>query len=122
MDRFQASLFSFQPSTEAEKIVHAEILRAYNQLITTRRLRLDAVGTALPGVVWTVVLGGALISLAPAFFFPVEDVRLHAVLVALLALFVELVVFVILALDHPFRGDLGIGPEPCQLIYDQLMK
>lgn len=122
MDRCQAVLFAFQPATDAEEILHAETLRAYNQLITTRRLRLDAAGTALPGVLWAVVLAGALICLSAAFFFPVEDVRLHLALVALLALFVGLVIFVILALDHPFRGDLGISPEPYRLIYEQLMK
>jgi hypothetical protein len=122
MDRFQADLFSFQPATDAEKILHAETLRAYNQLISARRLRLDAVGTSLPGVLWTVVLAGALICLAASFCFRVDDVRLHTVLVALLASFVGLVIFVILALDHPFRGDLGIGPEPYRLVYDQLMK
>jgi hypothetical protein len=47
---------------------------------------------------------------------------LHASLVALLALFVGLVIFVIFALDHPFRGDLGISLEPYQLIHEQLMK
>jgi hypothetical protein len=26
-----------------------------------------------------------------------------------------------LALDRPFRSDLGIGPEPYQLVYDPLM-
>jgi hypothetical protein len=107
--------------TEAEKILHAETLGAYNQLVTMRRLRLDAVGTALPGVLWTVVLTGALICLAASFFFHVEDMRLHASLVALLALFVGLVIFVIFALDHPFRGDLGISPQPYRLIHGQLM-
>jgi hypothetical protein len=42
--------------------------------------------------------------------------------VLLLAGFVGLVIFMIFALDRPFRGDLGLGPEPYQLIYDQLMK
>ncbi len=122
MDRFQATLFSFQPATDAEKIVHAETLRAYNQLISARRLRLDAVGTGLPSVLWAVVLAGAFICLAASFFFPVHDQRLHMALVALLALFVGIVIFVILALDRPFRGDLGISPEPYGLVYDQLMK
>jgi hypothetical protein len=122
MDRLQTALFSFQPSTEAEKILHAETLSAYNLLITTRRLRLDAVGTGLPGVLWTVVLAGALIGLAASFFFRVDDVRLHTTLVVLLALFVALVIFVILALDRPFRGDLGISAEPYRLIYEHLMK
>ena len=40
----------------------------------------------------------------------------------LLATFIASVIFVVLAMDHPFRGDLGIPAEPYQLIYDQLMK
>jgi hypothetical protein len=28
----------------------------------------------------------------------------------------------IFTLDRPFRGELGLQPEPYQLIYDQLMK
>jgi hypothetical protein len=28
----------------------------------------------------------------------------------------------ILALDRPFRGDLGLGSGPYQLVYEQLMK
>jgi hypothetical protein len=47
---------------------------------------------------------------------------LHAILVTLLSAFMGLVIFMILALDRPFRGDLGIGPEPYELIFDQLMK
>ena len=37
-------------------------------------------------------------------------------------IFMGLVIFMILALDHPFEGDLGIDPQPYQLIYDHLMK
>jgi len=28
----------------------------------------------------------------------------------------------IVALDRPLRGDLGLRPDPYQLVYDQLMK
>jgi ABC-type transport system involved in cytochrome c biogenesis permease component len=56
-------------------------------------------------VTWIVILVGAIISLSASFFFKVEDGRLHAIQVTLLA---------ILAFDRPFRGD--------QLIYDHLMK
>jgi hypothetical protein len=52
----------------------------------------------------------------------VEDARLHIFEVLLLAVFIGLVIFMILSLDRPFRGDLGIGAEPYQLVYDQLMK
>jgi hypothetical protein len=122
MNRFQSMLAMFEPATEGQKLLHAEALRAYNNMIQARRLRLDAVSTGLPGVMWTVVLVGAVISLSTSFFFKVEDVRLHEILVTLLAMFIELVIFMTFALDRPFRGDLAVRPEPYQLIYDHLMK
>lgn len=70
---------------------------------------------------WLVVLLGAAISLTAACFFRVEDVKLHAILVTLLATFIASVIFLVLAMDHPFRGDLGISGEPYQLIHEQLM-
>lgn len=122
MTHFQTTLNKFEPATEGQKILHAETLRAYNLLIQARRMRLDAATTSLPTVMWAVIVAGAFISLTAAFFFKVEDARLHGILVTLLATFMGLVIFMILALDRPFRGDLGLGSEPYQLIYDQLMK
>lgn len=47
---------------------------------------------------------------------------MHAILVMLLAVFIGLVIFLTFALDCPFRGDLGVQPDPYQLIYDHLMQ
>jgi len=122
MNRFQAILIGFDPATEGQKALHGETLRAYNQMIQARRLRLDSVNTGLPAVMWVVILAGAFIGLSSSFFFKVEDARLHEIQVLLLAAFIGLVIFMIFALDHPFRGDLGVPSDPYQLIYDQLMK
>ena len=65
---------------------------------------------------------GALVSLSSTFFFQVEDALLQRVQVVLLAVFIGMIIFIIFALDRPFRGDLGLQPGPYQLIYDQLMK
>jgi len=121
MSRFQAVLDKFEPGTEGQKLLHGETLRAYNQMIQARRLRLDAVTTGLPAIMWAVVVFGALIGLSAAFFFKVEDARLHGVQVLLLATFIGLVMFMIFALDRPFRGDLGLRADPYQLVFDQLM-
>jgi hypothetical protein len=119
----QSSMAAFEPATEGQKILHAEALRAYNQLLEARSLRLDAVvGTGLPGLLWVLVLAGAAISLSATFFFSVADVRLHAVLVTLLATFIGLVIFMIFAFDRPFRGDLGLEPQPYQLVLDKIMR
>ena len=123
LDRFQSTLTRFEPATEGQKLLHGEALRAYNEMVEARSLRLDAVvNTGLPGVLWLVVLAGAVISLTATFFFKVEDVRLHAILVTLLAVFMGLVIFMTFAFDRPFRGDLGLTPEPYQLVYDKVMQ
>ena len=122
LNRFQDTLVGFQPVSEAQKLLHGEALRAYNEMIEARSLRLDAVDTGLPRVMWVVIVAGALLSLSSTFFFKVEHTHLQGIQVLLLATFIGLVIFMIVALDRPFRGDLGLPPEPYQLVYDQLMK
>jgi hypothetical protein len=122
IDRFQATLMEFEPQTEGQKLLMSEALRAYSSMIEVRRERLHAVETQLPGVMWLVVVAGAAISLLSAFFFPVEDVRVHATQVSLLAALIGVVIFMIVALDRPFHGDLGLTAAPYELVYDQLMR
>jgi len=121
MDRFQAVLMHFEPSHEAQKLLAAETLRAYDEMIVARRLRLDAVETHLPGVMWAVIVIGAVISIFSSYFFPVRDARLQATQIGLLAVFMGLVIFLIVALDRPFRGELGIPSTAYQIVYEQLM-
>jgi uncharacterized protein DUF4239 len=121
MDRFQAVLLHFEPTGEAQKLLAAETIRAYDAMIDARRMRLDAVETHLPGVMWWVIILGAVISLFSAYFFPVRDAQLQATQIGLLAIFIGLVIFLIVAIDRPFRGDLGIPSTAFQIVYDQLM-
>lgn len=122
IDRFQATLMAFEPKTEGQKLLMGQALLTYNTMIEVRRQRLDAVEIHLPGVMWLVVLAGAAISLVSSFYFPVEDYRVHATQVALLATFIGVVIFMIVALDRPFHGDMGLSSAPYELIYDQLMR
>ena len=122
LDRFQAQLFAFEPAAESHKILHAQALSAYNRLVEVRRQRLDAVHTGLPGVMWFVLLPGAMGCLLVSLFFPVEDARLQSILVTGLAGFVAMVLFVIISLDRPFQGAMAISADSYQLVRDQLMK
>jgi hypothetical protein len=122
MDRLQAVLMRFEPAGEGQKVLHAETLAAYNRALQARRMRVDAIGTGLPGVMWVVIIVGAVISISSCYFFRVEDVRLHGILVVLLAVLIGLVICMTVVMNHPFRGDLGLNADPYQLVYDQLMK
>jgi hypothetical protein len=122
IDRFQSALTRFEPGTEGQKQLMGQALSAYNIMIDVHRQRLDAVEARLPGVMWLVVIAGAMISLMSSYFFPVEDYRIHAAQVSLLATLIGVVIFMIVALDRPFHGDLGLTAAPYELIYEQLMK
>lgn len=84
-------------------------------------MRLDSVERKLPGILWLVIVLGAFISLISSFYFPVLDEHVHRIQVGLLAGFIGLVIFMILALDRPYRGDLGLKPRPYEVLYEQLM-
>ncbi len=122
MDRLQAQLFAFEPVSESQKIIHAETLSAFNDLVQQRRQRLDAVQSGLPTVLWYVLLPGALGCLTLAFFFHVNSAGFQAILILGLASTLAMVLFLIIALDRPFRGELGIGPDSYQLVYEHHMK
>jgi hypothetical protein len=70
----------------------------------------------------TSVLPGAMGCLLLSLFFPIEEPHFQAVLVAGLAGFVAMVLFVIISLDRPLQGVMAIPPDSYQLVYDQLMK
>jgi hypothetical protein len=68
------------------------------------------------------VFAGALIGISSSFFFRIEDARGHAIPVGLLAAVIGLVIFMAVALDRPFCGDPGLGPELYRLVYEHQMK
>ena len=122
MDRLQSRLFAFEPVTESQKTIHAEAVRAFNQLVHERRQRLDAVHSQLPLVLWCVLLPGAMGCITLCLFFHLESVRFHVILLIGLTSLLVMVLFVIFALDRPLCGDMAISAESYQLIYDHHMK
>jgi uncharacterized YccA/Bax inhibitor family protein len=121
LNEIQAGLGSFAPQSVGEAEVYGDTLSSFNKLIEHRRLRINAVHTGLPGVLWAGVLVGAALSLLVSFFIHLEDVRLHHVMVMLQGAFTGLVVFLIAANDYPFRGEVSVGPEAYETIYQRLM-
>lgn len=121
IDDFQAKLFAYQPADEGQKALHTEALQAYNTVIENRHLRIDAVNNGLSGTMWAVIWIGAVISIGVAYFFHVEDTRIHAILIALMAGFLAVVIFMIIVNDRPFYGHVSISPEPYQLILDRVI-
>jgi hypothetical protein len=115
------TLFTFEPSTENEKIIHAEALRQSAQRIELSRARMSNVTLGLPAVLWWVVGFGALMNIILIWMQDME-IHVHLILGAVLASILGAVIFLIAELDNPFRGQVSIGPESIARVYDSVMK
>jgi len=122
LHRFFEDLLMTEPNTKAMDNLHADCLRQINKLLELRRQRLNSVTNGLPATLYYVIVLGAILNLWLCALFSVDRLSLHLALVAMLAAFIGLVMFLIAAMDNPFRGEFCVSPEPFQNLLDQMMK
>jgi len=118
---FQESLLAFEPQTSAQHIVHAESLRQFNIFMERHRLRQHAVTTGIPPIMWYVVIVGAILNISLIWLFDIDFLS-HLALGGMLAFFLGTVIFLIAAMDHPFRGEVSIAPEAFETLYWERMR
>ncbi|WP_036259453.1 DUF4239 domain-containing protein [Methylocapsa aurea] len=116
-----ATLMTFQPTQKSEEILHAETLRQFNNFVEIRRARLVNVSSGIPAALWWVVALGSLLNIGLIWMLDME-IHLHVLLGGALACFLGAVIFIIAAMDNPFRGAVSVGPEAFQLVYESFLK
>jgi hypothetical protein len=114
-------LFAFEPSTSGQQILDTEALHQFNRVVEMRRSRLANVPLGLSSVLWWVVAFGALLNIILIWLQDME-IHVHFILGGVLASILALVIFLIAALDNPFRGEVSIGPDSFALVYRVFMK
>lgn len=119
MAAFEDVLYSFEPQTKAQEILHAETVRVNNEATEIRRIRMHHVRTGIPAVMWYVVGLGALITLLLLWMFDMR-VAAHLILGSLLTMFMTAMICLIAAMDHPFRGDVCVDASAFQAVYDRM--
>lgn len=122
LSHFQQNLISFEPATEGQKILHAEAYKQFNQLVELRRMRLLSVNTGLSAPLWALVLIGGFITIAVTWFFHMRNQSMHLWMTMLLSVLLGLMIFLLAAMDNPFRGAISVSPDAFELVYDHLMK
>ena len=120
LDIIQATLLSYEPTTESQKVMQAEALNAFNDVVNARRLRIDAVNSEISSAMWSVIWIGAVITVIVGFFFDIEDPKLHMVLTGLTAAFIGIVLFVIVINSRPYVGRFSIQPDSYRLILNTM--
>lgn len=104
-------VLSIEPNEGGQQARYDAAIQSLNQLNELRRLRADASNSRLSGVMWMIIILGAVMSLCLVYLFRLEDARLHLLVVSLLSGFLGLVFLMIILNDRPFYGTTGIEPD-----------
>ena len=86
-----------------------EIWARANGVAKCRRSRLQSSGSGVPGTLWAVLMLCAILIFCGASILP--PTRVTRTLIALLATSMGLVLFFIVAMDHPFSGKESVSPR-----------
>ena len=114
-------LASFEPTSEGQKILHADTYQRFDELVERRRSRLLGVRAGLSGALWALVLIGAAITIAVTWCFQLQNSKMHFLMTAFTSALLGVMIFLMAAMDHPYFGKISVSSEPFRLIYEDLM-
>ncbi len=119
LDNFQQHLLQFQPTTMGQSVIYQESYRQFNDLVESRRSRLDSTTTSIPRSLWWLVLVGAVVCIVTTLFFHTRSFSMHLWMTGLMSGLLGLMIFLMATLDNPFRGKISISPAPLQRVLNQ---
>lgn len=95
----------------------AEMFDHLNELATYRGLRISSMETEIAPPLWLPMIFGALVTLVCSILMDIEHARIHIALNSLLGAIIGMFFFLIILLDHPYTGSLGIQPKSYMQIF-----
>lgn len=105
------------PKNSFEIQLVSEMFNHLNELNTYRGLRTASIDTEIPPFMWLPILLGALVTLICALLLDIESRRVHIFLNTIFGGFICMFFFIIIMLDHPYTGALGIKPKAYKEIF-----
>jgi hypothetical protein len=105
------AVLKFHTFGPGEAFVLSEVLRQLDTLSAARRERLVVADGVVPDIIWVVLFGGAVLTIAFTFFFGTENLHAQSIMTGVLSILIFAGLLIIIAIDHPFAGTVNVGPE-----------
>ena len=111
LDTVYSTLLGFAPTDLRGAALFTETLHQLDMVTQARRARLVVATGTVPGVVWFVLIGGAVLTVAFTFFFATDNLRAQSTMTGALTALIFSGLLVIVAIDRPFAGTVKVTPE-----------
>ena len=113
LDAIHRDLVTYVPEGPVETQFYTEAVSHFNRMIELRDVRVDSViNDGIPVVFWYAILLGSLAIIVVSFFFHMPSYAGHLFLVNCITFFTAVMVFLIIAVDNPWRGTISVSPGP----------
>ena len=122
LDELRGNILGLNPPTGAPQERYNQVLEQLHSLGDARRERLLAANEGLATILWVVLIGGALITIAFTYLFGLDNTVVHTLMVAALAMILSLSLFTVAALDYPFKGDVRIHPAAFEQVLERFQE
>jgi hypothetical protein len=100
-----------RPNTLADSVLYTEASRRLNDMSTKRTARILSSSSGLSPILWLMLGAGGVVMVGSTYLFATRSLVMHAIMAGLLSGLVGASLLVIVALDHPFTGDVRVSSE-----------
>lgn len=112
LEELTSSVLRYTPVTEKDFIIYSQMLAGLNDMLDMRRERLHLGRDGVGPVTWSVVTIGALITIGMTWFYQTNSPRTQYGLSCMMSVMFGLMIFLIVAMDHPLLGRLSVDSAP----------
>lgn len=109
--RVWTAYYDFHPQNEREHDFYAESISRLNELGQERRLRVISSQSSIPSILWILLVAGALITIGYLYLFAISNALLQRLMIGSVTGLLAFILFLVLALDHPFAGEISVTPD-----------
>jgi hypothetical protein len=125
IDQLWKVVTDVQTKSTSQQVLVAELMAELRAFTEHRQIRIMQSREKLPGILWTVLVTGGIITVTVACFFGVNSIRFHVLQVLVLTFLVSLVLVAIAEIDQPYRGGDVVSPDGFRFaiqIFDEVSK
>jgi hypothetical protein len=108
--------------TAGEQAILDHLISELTSMTEHRRIRMLQSRKGLPGILWAVLIVGAIVTIGTSCFFGVDSLRLHAIDTVALTVLVSLMLIAIAHIDRPFQGAVHVSPDGFKLALETMKR
>jgi hypothetical protein len=111
LDSVYKALLTFEASERRDTVLVSEILHQLDTITEMRRARLSAAVGLVPGLIWPILFGGAVITIAYTFFFGSQNLGAQSLMTGMLSIIIFSGLLTAIVIDKPFAGAVKVTPH-----------